>query len=82
MTRSSRAVLELIAAGDIYQANLTFRATCRVAGDPLALYARLRGRARGGLWRRWSRPASDWLLSLLARTVLRAATAASSPRGR
>lgn len=39
-------VLELIAAGDIYQANLTFPATVRVTGDPLALYARLRGTAQ------------------------------------
>ncbi len=37
-----------IAAGDIYQANLTFRAGCRVAGDPLALYARIRGAAAAG----------------------------------
>lgn len=41
-------VLELIAAGDIYQANLTFRATVRVAGDPLALYAAIRSRAQAG----------------------------------
>ena len=40
--------LELIAAGDIYQANLTFAAEVRFAGDPLALYARLRGQARAG----------------------------------
>ena len=37
-----------IAAGDIYQANLTFRAQCRIAGDPLALYARIRGAAAAG----------------------------------
>ncbi|WP_419826529.1 aminodeoxychorismate synthase component I [Sphingomonas sp.] len=37
-----------IAAGDIYQANLTFQAGLRVAGDPLALYARLRARAAAG----------------------------------
>jgi len=40
-------VKALIAAGDIYQANLTFRAGFAFAGDPLALYARLR-RAAGG----------------------------------
>ncbi|PXA83421.1 aminodeoxychorismate synthase, component I, partial [Nostoc sp. 3335mG] len=34
-----------IAAGDIYQANLTFQAEVPVAGDPLALYARIRGAA-------------------------------------
>ncbi|MGK6321171.1 aminodeoxychorismate synthase component I [Sphingomonas sp. DT-204] len=32
----------LIAAGDIYQANLTFMAELAFAGDPLALYGRLR----------------------------------------
>jgi para-aminobenzoate synthetase/4-amino-4-deoxychorismate lyase len=37
-----------IAAGDIYQANLTFQAELRVVGDPLALYARLRARAAAG----------------------------------
>lgn len=42
------AVLSLIRAGDLYQANLTFRADVPVAGDPLALYAALRGRARAG----------------------------------
>jgi para-aminobenzoate synthetase/4-amino-4-deoxychorismate lyase len=41
-------VLDLIAAGDLYQANLTYRATCRFAGDPLALYAALRARSRAG----------------------------------
>ena len=41
-------VQELIAAGDLYQANLTYRATCRIAGDPLALYAGLRSRSRAG----------------------------------
>lgn len=42
------AVQALIAAGDLYQANLTFRADVRVLGDPLALYARLRAATRGG----------------------------------
>ena len=41
-------VLDLIAAGDIYQANLTFRARVPVAGDPLALYARLRAASKAG----------------------------------
>ena len=41
-------VLALIAAGDIYQANLTFAAVVPYAGDPLALYASLRGQARAG----------------------------------
>jgi para-aminobenzoate synthetase/4-amino-4-deoxychorismate lyase len=41
-------VAELIAAGDIYQANLTFAATIPFVGDPLALYARLRAQSRAG----------------------------------
>lgn len=41
-------VLAYIRAGDIYQANLTFRADVPVAGDPLAVYARLRQTARAG----------------------------------
>ena len=42
-----RRVLDWIEAGDIYQANFTYRASIPFAGDPLALYARLRERARG-----------------------------------
>ncbi len=41
-------VLDLIAAGDIYQANLTFAASVPFVGDPLALYARLRRQAGAG----------------------------------
>ena len=37
-----------IAAGDIYQANLTFPADVPIVGDPLALYARIRARAAAG----------------------------------
>lgn len=37
-------LLGLIEAGDLYQANLTFRAGMHFDGDPLALYARLRQR--------------------------------------
>lgn len=52
-----------IAAGDIYQANLTIRADVPFAGHPLALYAGLRERARAGfggvVW-----TGRDWLLSL------------------
>ncbi|MDF2493564.1 aminodeoxychorismate synthase component I [Sphingomonas sp.] len=43
-----RQVLDLIAAGDVYQANLTFRARVPFAGDPLALYAAVRSRAAAG----------------------------------
>ena len=42
------AVQEQIAAGDLYQANLTYRAQLAVRGDPLSLYARLRGTAGAG----------------------------------
>lgn len=51
-----------IAAGDIYQANLTFQAAVAVAGDPLAVYAAIRPRAAAGyggiVW-----TGDDWLLS-------------------
>jgi para-aminobenzoate synthetase/4-amino-4-deoxychorismate lyase len=56
-------VKSLIAAGDIYQANLTIRAEVLTAGHPLALYAGLRRRAQAGyggiVW-----TGADWLLSL------------------
>ncbi|PCD04534.1 aminodeoxychorismate synthase, component I [Sphingomonas spermidinifaciens] len=42
-------VLALIRAGDIYQANLTFPASARVVGHPLAAYGRLRA-ASGAGW--------------------------------
>lgn len=42
------AVLALIEAGDIYQANLTFRAEVPVLGNALAIHARLRQTARAG----------------------------------
>jgi para-aminobenzoate synthetase/4-amino-4-deoxychorismate lyase len=41
-------ILGYIGAGDVYQVNLTFPAHFRFAGDPLALYRRLRGRMKGG----------------------------------
>ncbi|MBA4049096.1 MAG: aminodeoxychorismate synthase, component I [Sphingomonas sp.] len=41
-------VQALIAAGDLYQANLTYPAQVLVVGDPLALYARLRRAAAAG----------------------------------
>ncbi|RYY45556.1 MAG: aminodeoxychorismate synthase, component I, partial [Sphingomonadales bacterium] len=41
-------VHDWIEAGDIYQANLTFRAAVRVIGDPLAVYAAIRSRAAAG----------------------------------
>jgi len=43
-----RRILDLIAAGDIYQANLTFPCEIDWQGDPLALYARIRERSAAG----------------------------------
>ncbi len=42
------AVERYITDGDIYQANLTFRAEAAYAGNPLALYAAIRPRAAAG----------------------------------
>ncbi|WP_242184584.1 aminodeoxychorismate synthase component I [Sphingomonas sp. CARO-RG-8B-R24-01] len=42
------AVQAEIVAGGLYQANLTYRATMQVRGDPLSLYARLRRSAAAG----------------------------------
>ena len=49
MKRRSSEVREHLFAGDFYQANLTFGCDVAVAGDPLALYARLR-RSSGAGW--------------------------------
>jgi para-aminobenzoate synthetase/4-amino-4-deoxychorismate lyase len=54
--------LEYIGAGDIYQANISFRADIPFAGPPLALYARLR-QAGGGGWGGVVHDGSRWLLS-------------------
>jgi para-aminobenzoate synthetase component 1 len=40
--RAIEAALGYIAAGDVYQVNLTFPLAARIMGDPLALWARLR----------------------------------------
>lgn len=50
-------------AGDYYQVNLTFPNQVRFAGDPAALYARLRGASRMG-WGALIRHPDGWLLSL------------------
>ena len=52
----------LIAAGDIYQVNLSFRATVRVMGPPPALFARLRRAAAAG-WGALLFDGEQWLLS-------------------
>jgi len=46
--RAFAQVHEAIAAGEIYQANLTFPLVGSFRGDPLAIYARLRAAARAG----------------------------------
>jgi para-aminobenzoate synthetase / 4-amino-4-deoxychorismate lyase len=56
-------VQALITAGDIYQANLTFGATVKAAGHPLAMYAGLRARARAG-YGGVIHTGRDWILSL------------------
>jgi len=56
-------VADYIAAGDIYQANLSFRADVAVRGNPLAIYARLRPNARAG-WGGIVHDGHNWLLSL------------------
>ncbi|MFC3173030.1 aminodeoxychorismate synthase component I [Novosphingobium bradum] len=61
--RAFAAVAEAIAAGEIYQANLTFPLVGAWRGDPLALYAALRaagGGGHGGL----VFDGTHWLLSL------------------
>ncbi|MCD2323591.1 aminodeoxychorismate synthase component I [Sphingomonas sp. IC-56] len=55
-------VLDYIRAGDIYQANLTFRATLRYAGSEAALFALLRQRARAG-YGALIATGRNWLLS-------------------
>lgn len=56
-------VLGYIAAGDIYQANLTFRANGRIEGHPLALYGRLRRAQLMGEGALMHEPEGGWLLS-------------------
>jgi len=56
-------VANYIAAGDIYQANLTFRAEVPFAGNPAALYALLRDQSRAGHGALLC-TGSQWLVSL------------------
>lgn len=57
-----REIAELIAAGEVYQANLSFRAAVSFAGHPLALWAGLRARAAAG-WGGIVHTGDHWLLS-------------------
>jgi para-aminobenzoate synthetase/4-amino-4-deoxychorismate lyase len=56
-------VADYIAAGDIYQANLTFRADVPFAGNPAALYALLRDQSLSGHGA-LVHTGSNWLVSL------------------
>jgi len=56
-------VRERLFAGDFYQANLTFGCDVAAAGDPLAIYARLRAQSAAG-WGGVVRHPGGWLLSL------------------
>jgi para-aminobenzoate synthetase/4-amino-4-deoxychorismate lyase len=61
--KAFRQVREYIAAGDVYQINLTFKLGFEVEGDPLSLYRELRGKqhvAYGAV----IRTERDWVLSL------------------
>lgn len=60
--RAFARVRDLIAAGDMYQANLSFRADVAISGDPLALYAALRATSHGG-WGGVVFTGDHWLLS-------------------
>ncbi len=62
-------VAEYIRAGDIYQANLSFRADVPFAGHPAALYALLRMRARAG-YGALIATGERWLLSLSPELLL------------
>lgn len=57
-----RRIQQYIVAGDIYQANLTFQTSCTVLGNPLALYARIRGHTAAG----WGGIVYDGMRTLLS----------------
>lgn len=62
-TRKLDTVREMITAGDLYQANLTFRTAVETMGHPLALYAGLRSRSASG-YGAVVATGTQWLLSL------------------
>ncbi len=81
-------VLALIAAGDIYQANLTFNASVAVTGHPLQLYARLRAGSMapygalvftGALWLLSFSP--ELFFSLNGRQLMARPMKGTAPRG-
>jgi para-aminobenzoate synthetase/4-amino-4-deoxychorismate lyase len=68
----------LIAAGDTYQVNLTFKARFRLEGDPLALYRDLVRQAARGLWRADLDTGEHCRAVALARAVRQQSMAVSS----
>ena len=62
-TTALAIVQAYIAAGDIYQANLTFPCDVALEGHPLSIYAGLRGRAKSG-YGGVIYTGTEWLLSL------------------
>ena len=66
---AAERVREHLFAGDFYQANLTFGCDVAVAGDPLAIYARLR-RASAAGWGGVMRHPEGWLVVAFARAIL------------
>lgn len=62
-TQATRSILELIAAGDCYQVNLTMPFDGTAYGHPLALYARLRER-QPVRYSTLIRAGEEWVLSL------------------
>lgn len=57
-----RRVHGYIADGDIYQANLSYRADVSIEGEPLAAYAQMREAGQGG-WSAVVHHGATWLLS-------------------
>jgi para-aminobenzoate synthetase/4-amino-4-deoxychorismate lyase len=74
--RMVAAAKVLIAAGDIYQANLTFPATAPVSGHPVALFRRLWQVARPPLAALVHRGGGAWWLSLSPELFFRLAAGA------
>ncbi len=60
--RAFAKVRSYIVAGDLYQANLSYRADVAVSGPPLGAYARVRKAGAGG-WSGIVRDGDRWLLS-------------------
>jgi para-aminobenzoate synthetase/4-amino-4-deoxychorismate lyase len=87
--RAFARIMDWIAAGDVYQVNLTFRARFRFSGDPVALYREL-ARKQPVEFGALMRADDHWLLSLSPELFLAAEDGAlrarpmkgTAPRGR